>query len=298
MMPAGGAALFAIAFMAVGVLLTVVFFAAGALVVVGHFKPSRSLQRAGFIVVAIWFLPAATWTYYLQTLTEHDQYRVLSKPEVLYGLALPAGAQINYRRWARRVQWVIFRAPQTIEGVEYMDQVNFCGRRVCSGTLARNQEIQSLPCRAQTVVAFSETTGQLTECTLARPFLRQGVNWPTGTTLRNAPHQNNSYLLPAGADPIRINGLLVHWGLIVWITPEGRIRELDRNQSLPDPDTRLQAGGMLLESDQYRFSPDGTIHGGTLAQDAVINGQPKKAGDPVVVPAPPAPSPQPPAPSP
>jgi hypothetical protein len=250
---------------------------------VGHFKPSRRLQHAGFIVLAVWFLPAVCWTYYLQTLIEHDQYRVLSKPEVVYGVPLPAGAQLDYRKWARRLQWVIFRAPQSIQGVEYVDQVNFCGQRVCSGTLARDQEIQSLPCRAQTVVGYSETTGHLTECTLAHSFVRQGVTWPTGTTLRIGSDKNDSYLLPAGTDPIRVNGLLVHWGLIVWLTPDGRIHQLDRNQSLPDADTRLEAGSIQLKSDQYRFGLDGTIHGGILAQDAVIDGKPRKAGDPVVI---------------
>jgi len=279
MMPNGGAAIFAMIFMAGGVLLTVVFFAAGALVVVGHFKPSKELQRAGFIVLAIWFLPALAWTYYLQTLTEHDQYRVLSKPEVVYGVPLPAGAQVNYRWWARRVQWVIFRTPQTIQGVEYQDQVNFCGGRVCSGTLARDQAIDGLPCSAQTVIYYSALTGSLTECTLSRAFVRQGVNWPPGTTVRAG---SDTYLPPSGVAPIRINGLLVHWGLVVWLTPEGRIREL-RNQSLPGADTRIEVGGIQLESHHYRILPDGTIHGGTLAQDAVINGKPMKAGEPVTI---------------
>jgi hypothetical protein len=291
MMPNGGAAAFAIVFMTAGVLLTVVFFAAMALVVVGHFKPSRSLQRTGIIVLAIWFLPAVWWTYYLQILTEHDQYRVLSKPEVIYGVPLPAGAQVNYRTWARRVQSATFSTPQTIQGIDYVVQVNFCGERVCSGTLARDQDIQGLPCRAQTVVSYSETTGNLTECTLARQVVRQGVNWPTGTIVRIGPDKEDSYLPPAGAEPIRVNGLLVHWGLIVWLTPEGRIRELDRNQSLPGADTRLEAGGILLRSDQYRFPPDGTIRGGILAQPAIIDGKPKNAGDPIVIPAtPPVPS--------
>jgi hypothetical protein len=283
MMPSGGAAAFAIVFMTGGVLLTVVFFAALALVVVGHFKPSRSLQRAGFIVLAVWFLPAACWTYYLRILTERDQYRVLSKPEVIYGVPLPAGAQVNFRSWARKVQWATFSTPQTIQGIDYVVQVNFCGGRVCSGTLARDQEIQGLPCRAQSVVYYSETTGHLTECTLAHPFLRQGVNWPGGTIVRIGPDKDDSYLPPAGANPIRINGLLVHWGLIVWLTPEGRIQELDRNHSLPGADTRLEAGGILLNSDQYRFPGDGTIRGGILAQPAVIDGKPHQAGDLVVI---------------
>ena len=233
-----------------------------------------------------WLLPSACWTYYLQTLTEHDQYRILANPEVVYGVPLPAGAQVNYRRWARRVQWAVFRSPQTLQGVEYVDQVNFCGKRVCSGTLARDQEIQGLPCRAQTVVDYSQIDGRVTECTLAQPFVRQGVTWPTGTTVRIGSGRGDSYLPPAGADPIRITGLLVHCGLIVWLTPEGRIRELDRNQSLADADTRVEVGDIILKSDQYRFLPDGTIHGGVLAQDAVIDGKPKKSGDPVVIPAP------------
>jgi len=43
-------------------------------------------------------------------------------------------------------------------------------------------------------------------------------------------------------------------------------------------------GSIQLKSDQYRFLPDGSIHGGILAQDAVINGKPMKAGDQVVIP--------------
>jgi len=289
MITSGGAAQFAIVFMAAGVFLTVLFFVAAALIVVGHFKPSRGMQRAGWIVLAVWFLPSACWTYYLQTLTEHDQYRILDKPEVVYGVPLPAGAQVNYRRWARRVQWAVFRTPHTIQGVEYVGQVNFCGGRVCSGTLARDQEIQGLPCSAQTVVDYAEIDGRLTECTLANPFVRQGVKWPTGTTVRIGSDRGDSYLPPAGADPIRVTGLLVHWGLIVWLTPEGRIRELDRNQSLPGADTRLEVRDIILksgQSGQYRFLPDGTIHGGILAQDTVIDGKRKKSGDPVVIPNP------------
>src|SRR5271168_3007886 len=124
-----GSAMFTIVFMSAGVLLTPIIFVAAALVVVGHFKPSRKMQRAGYIVAAIWLLPAAYWTYYLQIFTEQDGYRVLSTPEVVYGISLPAGAQISYRRWARRLLWANFRTPQTIQGVEYVNQVNFCNQR-------------------------------------------------------------------------------------------------------------------------------------------------------------------------
>jgi hypothetical protein len=187
MTTSGRAALFAMVFMAGGVLLTVVFFAAAALIVVGHFKPSRRMQRAGWIVLAAWFLPAAGWIYYLQVLTEPDQYSVLSKASVMYGVALPAGAQVNFRKWARRVQWANFQSPQAVQGVEYINQVNFCGQRVCSGTLSRDQEIEGIPCRGQTAVSFSETTGHLIECTLAHPLVRQAVTWPEGITVRIGP---------------------------------------------------------------------------------------------------------------
>lgn len=285
MSPTGSAAIFAIAFMAGGVLLTVLFFAAAALVVVGHFKPSRGMQRAGWMVLAVWLLPAAAWTYYLQILTEHDQYRTLAGPEVMYGIPLPAGAVVNFRRWARRVQWATLRTPQSIQGVEYTLQVNFCGQRVCSGTLARDREIEGLPCRAQTEVHYSEITGHLSDCTLSRPFSRQGVTWPMGTEVRMATDPGDSYLLPADARPIRVTGLVIHSGLIVWLTPEGRIRELDRNRSQPGADTRLEAGDIILKSDQYRFPQDGTIRGGILARAALIDGKPMQAGDAVAIPS-------------
>jgi hypothetical protein len=272
------------AFMAAGVFLTVLFFVAAALVVVGHFKPSRRMQRAGWIVLAVWFLPAAPWTYYLQVLTEHDQYRTLSKPEVVYGVPLPAGAQVNFRRWARQVQSATLPAPQNIQGVEYAVEVNFCGRRVCSGTLARDQEIDGLPCLAQTAVGYSETTGRLTECTLAHPFSRQGIIWPTGTEVRVGSDNGDGYLAPAGATPIRVAGLAIHSGLIVWLRPSGQIRKLDRNQSQPAADTLLEVGDILLISDHYRFDQDGTIRGGILARATVIDGKPMQAGDPVVIP--------------
>ncbi len=174
MIPAGNAAMFAIALMACGVLLTVTVFVAGALIVVGHFKPSRRMQRAGWIVFAVWALPAAAWTYYLQVVTEHDQYRTLTRPEVVYGVPLPAGAVVNYRRWARRVQGASLPTPYSIQGVDYIGQVTFCGKRVCGGTLAHNQEIEGLPCRAQTDVNYSAEKGHLSGCTLARHFLPPG----------------------------------------------------------------------------------------------------------------------------
>ena len=179
--------MFTIAFMSAGVLLTPIFFVAAALVVVGRFKPSRKMQRTGYIEAAVWLLPAACWTYYLQILIEPDRYRVLSKPEVVYGVSLPTGAQVSYRRWARRLQWVNLRTPQTIQGVEYVDQVNFCNQHVCSGTLARDQDIRGIPCRAQTTIQFSETTAYLTQCTLSHPLNRQGVTWPAGSIVHIGP---------------------------------------------------------------------------------------------------------------
>jgi hypothetical protein len=185
---AEGSAMFTIVFMSAGVLLTPIIFVAAALVVVGRFKPSRKMQRAGYMIAAIWLLPAACWTYYLQTFTEQDRDRVLSKPEVVYGISLPAGAQITYRRWARRLQWVNLRTPQTIHGVEYINQVNFCNQHVCSGTLARDQEIEGIPCSAQTPVQFSPTTTRLTECTLSRPLIQDGLTFPAGTPIRIGPN--------------------------------------------------------------------------------------------------------------
>ena len=183
-------AMFTIVFMSAGVLLTPVIFVAAALIVVGRFKPSRKMQRAGYIVAAIWLLPAACWTYYLQIFTEQDRYRVLSKTEVVYGISLPAGAQISYRRWARRLLWVNFRTPQTIQDVEYVNQVNFCDRHVCSGTLARDQEIEGIPCRAQTEIQFSPTTTHLTECTLSHQLIQGGLTFPAGTPIRIGPNGN------------------------------------------------------------------------------------------------------------
>ena len=284
MIATGDGVIFAIAFMAASVLLTVAFFAAAALVVVGHFKPSAKLRRAGWIVLAIWLLPAAIWCYQLLVLTERDQYRTLSKPEVVYGIPLPAGAQVNFRKWGRQVQWATFTTPQNIQGVEYTIEVNICGQRVCRGVLARDQDIEGLPCRAQTDVLYSQITGHLTECTLAHPFSRQGVIWPTGTTVRIGGSPCDSYLPPVGAEPIRVEGLLVHSGLIVWLTSEGHIRELDRNQSRAGADTLLEAGDIILKSDAYRFDPNGTIRDAVLARDAVVNGKPRKAGDAVVIP--------------
>ena len=285
-MPSGGAAVFAIAFMAAGCFLTVIFFVGLALVVVGHFKPSRKMRRAGWIVLVIWLTPAALWLYQLAVLTEHDQYRTLAKPEVVYGVPLPAGAQVNYHRWARRVQWATFTTPQVIEGIEYTGQVNFCGHRVCSGTLTHDQEIQGLLCAAQTEVQFAESDGRLNVCTLSRSFLRQGVNWPPGTMIRTGTDPNDSYLLPDGAAPVPVKGLLVHSGLIVWLTREGQIAEIDRNQSRAGADTVLEAGDVSLRSEAYLFGPDGMIRGGVLVRPAIIGGKHLEAGQSVVIPQP------------
>jgi hypothetical protein len=184
MISAEGSAMFTIVFMSAGVLLTPIIFVAAALIVVGHFKPSRKMQRNGYIVAAIWLLPAACWTYYLQIFTEQDRYSVLSKPEVVYGISLPAGAQISYRRWARRLQWANLRTPQTIQGVEYINQVNFCNQHICSGTLARDQEIEGIPCRAQTEIQFSPTSTHLTACTLSRALVQNGLTFPPGTPVQ------------------------------------------------------------------------------------------------------------------
>jgi hypothetical protein len=183
-MIATGPAASVILFMAAGCFLTVLFFVAAALIVVGYFKPSASLRKGGWIFLAIWIVPAAIWLYHLLILIEGDQYRTLTKPEVVYGVPLPAGAQVNVHRWARRVLWATLPSPQVMQGIEYVGQVTFCDRRICTGTLARDQEIGGVTCQGQKEVHFSEKTGRLTDCTLARPFTRQGVTWPAGATVR------------------------------------------------------------------------------------------------------------------
>jgi len=152
-MIATGAAASTILFMAAGCFLTVIFFVAAALIVVGYFKPSARLRKGGWIVLAIWILPSAFWSYNLMVLIEPDQYRTLTKPEIVYGIPLPAGAQVNVHRWARRVLWVSLPSPQTIQGVEYVGQITFSNGRVSSATLARSQAVD-------------------------------GVEWPAGTTLQ------------------------------------------------------------------------------------------------------------------
>lgn len=283
-MIASGEASLAILFMAAGVFLTVIFFVAAALVVVGYFKPSARLRKAGWLLLVVWSIPAAIWLYYLIVFTERDQYRTLLKPEVVYGVPLPAGSQVNFRRWARRVQWATLPKPQAIQGVEYTVEVSICGRRVCSGTLARDQDIQGLPCRAQTEIHYSDKTGDLTWCTVSRPSIRQGVTWPAGTTMILGLYERNSYLLPEGADPVAVAGVLVHSGLTVVFTLDGQIREIHRNESRNNPDTRLETGDIVLKSDEYHFQPDGAIRGGVLERDAVVNGKLMKAGEPVMIP--------------
>src|SRR5207302_1846508 len=59
----------------------------------------------------------------------------------------------------------------------------FCGGHVCSGTLARDQDIEGLPCLAQTDALFSVATGRLTQCTLARPLFQQSATGQPGRSL-------------------------------------------------------------------------------------------------------------------
>jgi hypothetical protein len=89
--------------------------------------------------------------------------------------------------------------------------------------------------------------------------------------------------LPEAAAPVRAGGLLVHSGLIVWFSRDGRIIEIDRNQARAGPDTRLEIGDVVLKSEAYRFDQDGTIRGGVLEHDAMVNGKLTKAGEPVVI---------------
>jgi len=160
-MIATGAAASVILFMATGCFLTVLFFVAAALIVVGYFKPSAGLRKGGWIVLAIWIVPAGVWFYKLMVLIEPDQYQTLARPQVVYGVPLPAGAQVNVHRWARRVVWAALPSPQRIQGVEYVGEVTFCDRRVCSGTLARDQEIDGVTWPAGTTVQL--INGKLTK---------------------------------------------------------------------------------------------------------------------------------------
>ena len=191
-MIATGAASAVIMFMSAGAVLTVLFFVVLALVVVGYFKPSPTLRRAGWVMLGIWIVPAAVWSYYLMTLVERDQYRTLTKAEVVYGIPLPAGSRVNYHRWARAVQWATLPVPQMIQGIDYKVQVTVCGGRVCGGTLARDQEIQGIPCLGGTEVKYSDRTGRLIDFTVAGPWEQRGVTWPAGTEVTTGPDSGHA----------------------------------------------------------------------------------------------------------
>jgi hypothetical protein len=286
--PGGGAVLFAILFVLAAALLAASFLAGAVLVLVGSLKrDGERVRRVGWIVLGVWLVPASAWGYYWLVATERDRYRTLTKAEVMYGVPLPAGAQVNFRKLARRVQWATLPVPQTIHGVEYTAQVNFCGGHVCRGTLARDQDIEGFPCRAQGEVFFSETTGHIDGCTLARAFVSRGATWPPGTVVRTTFEAEGGYAPPEGAAPVRIGGLLVHSGLIVRFTREGRVGDMYRNPAHHHPDTRLEIGDIVLElqNSVYDVANDGSIHGGVLAGAAVVDGKPMNAGDRVVIPA-------------
>ena len=160
--PSGGAVVFGVLFVLTGLFLAASFLVAIVLTLLGRSR----LRRVGLIWLGLCIPPGAVWSYLFLRIQERDRYMTLTNSEVVYGIPLPAGTQVNYRKWSRRVQWVVLGSPQVIDGVEYTGQVTFRGRRVLSGTLARDQQIQGVPCRARSHARFAEEDGRLLGCSL------------------------------------------------------------------------------------------------------------------------------------
>lgn len=253
MMGVGGEGAAVFFLLLLGIAFAIQFLFAAALITTATIKRWKPVRIAGWIVLATCVPVGFVWV---------DSYRSLERG---------------------REHWITLAAPKTIDGVEYVGKLVFLDGRVSTGTLARNQDVQGIRCLAKTEVHYTRKSGHLEECTLAGPVSRQGAVWPTGTILWITADYGSTYTLPAGADPVRIEALIVHPGLTIRFDPRGRLAELSHNWAIHNADTLLEVGDFLLKGEYYTFDPDGAIHGGYLVRAAVVNGKAMKAGTEVVL---------------
>jgi hypothetical protein len=171
------------------------------------------LRWAAYSAAALLALPfpAAAWVLVIRKIDADAHWRRLDRDETVAGLQLPAGSRIRFHDKAHAsVDSIDLPYVTDILGMRLVGSLKRYDKwgdidQVWSGTLAEDQPVNGLPCRARAVLCEKDTfvfdqDGIVQRCTLAAHDLL-GLKLPPRTTVLERGNDNKPWrlLLPPDA---------------------------------------------------------------------------------------------------
>lgn len=228
--------------------------------------------------------PTAALMYVLQTINAATFWRTLDRDETVVGAQLPAGSRIHFADRAH-TDLISVDLPRATEilGVRLVGRLIRCEKwddvgPVWGGTLAEDQRLNDIPCRAG-YFAFDkfgtvfDTRGTVHRFGLASPHEFFGLEFPPGTTVgRGNANRPWHFLLPADMG-VHIPALATTAppGVTLTIANDGCLEKIDSGHG-----QTIIVCGLPLNSKQFRLQGDQVVS--QLAEPFFIDGAMQPAG--------------------
>ncbi len=265
--------------------------AAAALLLLGWHAGPGVLRWTCFGAGALLMLPfaMASLMYMLQSIEEARRWRTLADAEVIAGLALPAGSRIRFADKANtNLISVDLPGATEILGIRMVGRLMHYDKwddvgPVWGGTLAGDQTVKGIPCRAGyfTFDKFGtifDADGTVHKFGLAADHGFFGLNFPRGTAIRRGSAMRSwSFMLPADREIyVPVLAATAPGGVTLTIANDGRLDSIGSGHG-----QIITVRGLPLSSTDFRLHDDQVI--AVLAAPSLVGGEMLPAGTSVLL---------------
>jgi hypothetical protein len=227
--------------------------------------------------------------YLLQSIEEARRWRTLANPETIAGVALPAGSRLGFAD-KTHTKLISIDLPDTTDilGIQLVGRLTRYETwddigPVWSGTLAEDQMVNGVPCRAGyfTFDKFGtifDTSGSVHKFGLAAPHGFFGLHFPEGTAVRRgSPTRSWSFLLPADSEMyIPALATTLPGGVTLDIADDGRLESIGSGHG-----QIITVRGLPLSSSDFRLHDSQII--AELAKPSLVAGETWPAGTSILL---------------
>jgi hypothetical protein len=245
------------------------------------------LRWAMFGAVALLALPfpAAAVIFVISKIDSAAYWRPLDRDETVSGLQLPAGSRIRFGDKAHSsVVSIDLPHVTDIRGMRLVGKLTRYDRwrdigQVWSGTLAEDQRVDGLPCRAGDVGPDKDSfvfdkDGIVQRCTLAAAHELLGLKLPPGTTVMERGNDNKPWrlLLPPNADvDIPALATTAPPGVTLSVANDGRLEGISSGH-----EQTIVVRGVPLNSKNFHLQGEQVVS--ELAEPFFVAGEMRPAG--------------------
>jgi len=239
----------------------------------------------GAVVLLALPFPAAAVIFVIRKIHSAAHWRTLDRDETVAGLRLPAGSRIRFHDKAHSsIDSIDLPHVTDIRGMRLVGKLTWYDKwyddigPVWSGTLAEDQRLDGLPCRARALawnkdgIVFDKDAA-VQGCTLAAPHELLGLTLPPGTTVRRGNDNRPWYfLLPPdlGVD-IPALATTAPPGVTLFVANDGRLERIDSGHG-----QTIVVRGVPLNSMNFRLQGDQVVS--ELAERFFVAGEMRPAG--------------------